>query len=65
MLQKVESLPRIVDTVIAAKGDQLHINVHGFGMRCSASTYRRDVWVSTYFWPCTVILILVKYLGGE
>jgi hypothetical protein len=29
----VESLPRRVEAVIAAKGDQLHINGHDFGMR--------------------------------
>jgi hypothetical protein len=29
----VESLPSRVETVIAAKGDQLHINNHDFGMR--------------------------------
>ena len=34
----VEMLPRRVDAVIAAKGgDQLHINAHDFGMRCSMS----------------------------
>ena len=27
-------------------GDQLHINAHDFGMRCSTSTY---------FWPCSVV----------
>ena len=33
----VESLPRRVEAVIAAKGwgDQLHINAHDFGMRCT------------------------------
>ena len=30
----VESLPRRVEAVIAAKEDQLHINTHDFGMRC-------------------------------
>ena len=31
----VESLPRRVEAVIAAKGgDQLHINAHDFGMIC-------------------------------
>jgi hypothetical protein len=29
----VGSLPRIVEVVIGAKGDQLHINAHDFGMR--------------------------------
>ena len=33
----VESLPKRVEAVIAAKGDQLHINAHDFGMRCSKS----------------------------
>ena len=34
----VESLPRRVEAVIAAKGgNQLHINAHDFGMRCSTS----------------------------
>jgi hypothetical protein len=35
----VESLPRSVETVIAAKGgdDQLHINAHDFGMSGSMS----------------------------
>ena len=34
----VESLPpRRVKAVIAAKGDQLHINAHDIGMRCSTS----------------------------
>jgi hypothetical protein len=32
----VESLPWRVEAVIAAKGgDQLHVNAHDFGMRCS------------------------------
>jgi hypothetical protein len=33
----VESLPRRVEAVIAAKGDQLHINAQDFGMRCLTS----------------------------
>ena len=34
----VESLPRRVEAVIAAQGrDQLHINAHEFGKRCSSS----------------------------
>ena len=33
----VESLPRRVEVVLAAKGDQLHINAHDFGMRCWTS----------------------------
>ena len=33
----VESLPRTVEAVIAPRGDQLHINAHDFGMRCSTS----------------------------
>ena len=33
----VESLPRRVEAVKAAKGNQLHINSHDFGMRCSTS----------------------------
>ena len=33
----VESLPRRVEAVIAAKGDQLHINFHDFGLRCSTT----------------------------
>ena len=28
------SLPRRMEAVIAAKGEQLHINAHEFGMRC-------------------------------
>uniref|UniRef100_A0A8C8FXR6 Tc1-like transposase DDE domain-containing protein n=1 Tax=Oncorhynchus tshawytscha TaxID=74940 RepID=A0A8C8FXR6_ONCTS len=35
----VESLPRRVEAVIAAKGDQLHINAYDFVMRCSTSRY--------------------------
>ena len=31
------SFPRKVEAVIAAKGDQLHINASDFGMRCSTS----------------------------
>jgi hypothetical protein len=34
----VESLSRRVEAVITAKGgDQLHINIYDFGMRCSTS----------------------------
>ncbi|KAK6308297.1 hypothetical protein J4Q44_G00215680 [Coregonus suidteri] len=33
----VERLPRRVEAVIAAKGDQLHINAHDFGMICLTS----------------------------
>ena len=29
----MESLPRRVEAVIAAKGEQLHINAHDFGMK--------------------------------
>lgn len=35
---------------MAAKGDQLHINARGFGMRCSPSAYGCDAQVSAYFW---------------
>ena len=35
------------------KWTQLHINVHGIGLRCSTSS-NRCVQVSTYFWPCSV-----------
>ena len=38
-LHLVESLPRRVEAVIAAKGNQLHMNAHDFGMRCSTSRY--------------------------
>jgi hypothetical protein len=31
----VESLPRRVEAVIAAKGELLHINAHDFGINCS------------------------------
>jgi DNA-binding NtrC family response regulator len=34
---QVESVPRRVEAVISAKEDQLHINAHDFGMRCSTS----------------------------
>jgi hypothetical protein len=34
---KVESIPRRVEAVIAARGDQLNINAHYFGMRCSTN----------------------------
>ena len=33
----VESLPRRVEAVVGAKGDQLHIDAHDLGMRCSTS----------------------------
>jgi uncharacterized Zn-finger protein len=33
----VESLPRRVEAVIAAKGDQFYINIHDFEMRCTTS----------------------------
>jgi hypothetical protein len=35
----VESLSRRVEAIIAVRGDQLHINAHDFGMRCSRSTF--------------------------
>jgi hypothetical protein len=34
---QVESFPRRVEAIIAAKGGPLHINAHDFGMRCSTS----------------------------
>ena len=33
----VESFPRRVEAVLAAVGDELHINANDFGMRCSMS----------------------------
>jgi hypothetical protein len=47
----VETLPRRVEAVILAKGDQLHINANDFGMRCSTSrcphTFGHVVWRKT------------------
>jgi hypothetical protein len=47
---QVKSLRRRVEAVIAAKGrDQLHINAHGFGMRCLTSrcpnTFDHEVYL--------------------
>ena len=54
----VESLPRRVEAVMAAKGEQLHINGHNFGMRCYTSrcphTFGRVVY--------NVWLILLKFV---
>ena len=52
----VESLPRRVEAVIAAKGDQLHINAHDFGMRCWMSrclyTFGHVVYVRLMWSVC-------------
>jgi hypothetical protein len=54
----VESLPRRVDIVIAAKGgDQLYINAHDFGMTCLKSrcshTFGYVVYLSMFSYPLT------------
>ena len=54
----VESLPRRVEAVTAATGDQLHINAHDSGMRCSTS-----IGVSIYFWSCSVYIYLSNCLS--
>ena len=48
-LHLVESLPRRVEAVIAAKGYQLYINAYDFGMRCSMSRCPHT------FWSCGVL----------
>lgn len=45
----MESLPWGVVVIITTKGDELHINAHGFRMGCS---------VSTNFRPCCVCLCI-------
>jgi hypothetical protein len=72
----VEILPRRVEAVIAAKGDQLHINAHDFGTRCSTSrcphTFGNVVyitqkcgWVSCYYVQRNVTPALQKSLSTQ
>ena len=55
----VESLPRRVEAVITAKGDQLHINAHSFGMRCSTNrcphTFGNGVYFTRPYFKGTVL----------
>jgi hypothetical protein len=58
----VESLPRRVKAVIAAKGVQLRINAHNFGMRCLTSMCPRHTFGHVvYFFPGPIGLLFVKH----
>ncbi len=37
-----------IERAEAVKEDKFSINVNGYEMKCSASTYLCDVWVPTY-----------------
>ena len=56
----VESLPRRVEADIAAKGDQLHINAHDFGIRCLTSrcvvSFGKVVYNSVINMPAVIYL---------
>jgi hypothetical protein len=48
----VESLPRRVGAVIAAKGNQLHINVHDFEMTCCVFGEQFSCYVLDWLEDC-------------
>lgn len=49
----VESLPRRVEILIQAKGEHLHVNVHGFRMRCSMRSHLTSIFIQS----CPTVVI--------